>query len=228
MKIALIDSGIGGLTLLKELLKECPNHQYVYFADTYAHPYGSKTKEYLIGRLCSIVNYLYEIKVETVILACNTASTVALESLKKEFPMPILGIIPKLENKGEETLVMCTPLTAKSEIVKRYLQEGAKLYANPCLALLVERYVGEWGKLKKYLQNELKDYQVKKVVLGCTHYVYLKEIIEEITGASSNSCFEELIDTVKTFPKGKGDVNFIFTGGREDGRYKDLLFGDIS
>ncbi len=227
MKIALIDSGIGGLTLFRELIKECPKHQYVYFADTYAHPYGSKKERYLLERLRSIVTYLYEINVEVVVLACNTASTIALESLKKEFALNFIGVIPSLEGKVENTLIMCTPLTAKSNRIISYKQKGAQVYVNPCLAMLVERYYNDLKKLKEYLYYELKSYQAERVILGCTHYVFLKDIVEEIVGAKCSTCFEKVIDVVKAFPKGEEGLRFIFTGGREEGRYKDLLFGDI-
>lgn len=227
MKIALIDSGIGGLTLLRELIKECPKHHYVYFADTYAHPYGSKKEGYLIERLRSIVTYLYEIKVEVVVLACNTASTIALESLKKEFALNFLGVIPSLEGRAENTLIMCTPLTAKSNRIISYKQSGAMVYANPCLAMLVERYYNDLKKLKEYLYYELKNYQAERVILGCTHYVYLKDIVEEIVGAKCSTCFEKVIETVKGLQKGEEGLHFIFTGGREEGRYKNLLFSDI-
>lgn len=225
MKIALIDSGIGGLTLLNALLKGSLEHQYIYFADTFSHPYGTKRRDYLLNRLRAIVTFLEEKGAEVIILACNTASSVALETLNSEFSLPVLGVIPKGEPEREKTLVMCTPLTARSAPVLRLKEKGAEIYANPCLAKMVERYHSNLNALKNYLYLELKDYSVERVVLGCTHYVFLKDMVSEITGAKCDECMDEVIDYVARLPKGEKDLSFIFTARNEEQRYRLILEG---
>lgn len=224
MKIALIDSGIGGLTLLKRLRTQYPKTDYLYFADTYAHPYGSLDKSYLKERLFSIAELLYERRADMIILACNTASTIALHDLKARFDIPILGVLPKCdEPKG--TLIACTPLTARSKMVVEYKDRGAKIYSNPCLATLIERYISNLNRLSHYLTEELSRYSVERVVLGCTHYVYLREMVQKITGASVLDGFDDILETLKCHSpnNGGGTLDFIFTGKKESARYLDVL-----
>ena len=196
MKIALIDSGIGGLTLLKRLRTQYPQTDYLYFADTYAHPYGSLDKCYLKERLFSIAELLYERRADMIILACNTASTIALHDLKARFDIPILGVLPRCD-EPKDTLIACTPLTACSKMVVEYKDRGAKIYSNPCLATLIERYISNLDRLSHYLTEELSRYSVERVVLGCTHYVYLREMVQKITGASVFDGFDDILDIIK-------------------------------
>ncbi|MBQ8178341.1 MAG: aspartate/glutamate racemase family protein [Clostridia bacterium] len=223
MKIALIDSGIGGLTLLKRLLKSFPKADYIYFADTYAHPYGSKDADFLRFRLLKIVELLYERRADIVVFACNTASSVMLQG-EHDFPLPVLGVSPKV-NEPQGTLIACTPLTACSPKVKEYAEKGACVYANPCLATLVERYVRNLSRLENYLYLELSRYDVERVVLGCTHYVYLKDIVAKVTGAKVDDCFTPVVNELQKFAPngGSGKLDFIFTAQNERKYYLELL-----
>ncbi len=223
MKIALIDSGIGGLTLLKKLQYRFPSADFLYFADTYAHPYGSKDVEYLRIRLSQIVELLYEKRADVVVFACNTASSVMLLD-RDAFPVPILGVLPIVE-EPRGTLIACTPLTAQSDRVQEYVNRGALLYANPCLATLVERCVRDLSRLNGYLTEELYRFNVERVVLGCTHYVYLKDIVQKITGAETLDCFDGVVDELQKHyvQGGSSKLEFIFTGKNESRYYLDLL-----
>ena len=225
MRIALIDSGIGGLTLLKRLLDRCPANDYVYFADTYAHPYGRERANSLKVRIARIAELLYENGAEMLIFACNTASTVALDFVKKELPIPVFGVKPTYV-KEEKTLIMCTPLTAKSELVKGYEREGAKVYANLCLASLIEENRFNVKALDDYLNNELQTYKgMDKIVLGCTHYVFVREGIEKATGAKTCDCYDKIIEEVESLSAkaGRGRLRFMFTGPRKDEEYNEIL-----
>lgn len=227
MRIALLDSGIGGLNLLKRLMALYPHNDYVYFADTYAHPYGKLDKEYLIIRLTHIAELLYEQGAEIIVFACNTASTVALEEVKRALPIPVLGVKPVYVPTGESTLIMCTPLTASSETIKEYQKSGALVYANACLAPLVERYIRDLSRIEGYLYEELKKYKnLEKIVLGCTHYIYLKDIIERLSGAKTLDCLDAVTEELSSFNLGSGGgtLKFIFTGPSEEGNYRRILW----
>ena len=225
MQIALIDSGIGGLTLLKQLLEVCPQNDYMYFADSYAHPYGKQNAQALKIRLKNVSELLYERGAEMIVFACNTASTVALEYVSKALCIPVIGVKP-ICTSTRNTLIMCTPLTAQSDLIKEYEKRGAKIYSNPCLAPLIERYYANLDVLDEYLRYELKEASKnEKIILGCTHYVFLKEKIEGITGVKCNNCYDEVIEEVRALSScdGKGRLRFIFTGPRKEKEYLEIL-----
>lgn len=225
MRIGLIDSGIGGLTLLKELRKVCPSNDYTYFADTYAHPYGKWNSHALKTRLVNVAELLYEIGSEVIIFACNTATTIALDEVQEKLPIPILGVKPECANP-KNSLILCTPLTATTSLIKGYQDKGAKVYTNLCLASLIERYVGELDVLNDYLKSELSTYpKPQNLVLGCTHYVYVSNQLEKITGATACTGFESIITFVKSFStlKGEGSIKYIFSGPRKAEEYAQIL-----
>lgn len=224
MQIALIDSGIGGLTLLKRLMLECPYFDYIYFADTYAHPYGKQNEFSLRARLSSIVELLYERGAQIIIFACNTATTVALSSIKQTLPIPIFGVKPICS--CDNALIMCTPLTRAGQLVKSYEEKGIKVYANGDLASLVEENSNDFNRLNDYIKKELTPYiGVGKVVLGCTHYVFIRKIIEGALGVKTEDCFGEIVDAVKEFhcDYAVGSVEFMFTGPRKEKEYREIL-----
>ena len=225
MQIALIDSGIGGLTLLKRLIHTCPNNDYLYFADTYLHPYGKQSPVYLRTRLLKISEMLYEKGVKCLIFACNTASSIALEDCVKSLPIPVLGVKPTCKSP-KDALILCTPLTALGSVVKGYERQGARVYSNLCLATLVERYCDDLSVLENYLTSELSVYKgVKEVALGCTHYVFLREIIERVLETRTIDGYEPIIGRVLDLGKEekRGKLEFIFTGPKKQGKYQEIL-----
>lgn len=225
MSIALIDSGIGGLTLLKRLISNCPNHDYLYFADTYLHPYGKENPKYLNSRLIRIAEMLYEKGAKCIVFACNTASAIALDDVSKLLPISVLGVKPTCKNP-RETLILCTPLTASGSVVKGYQKHGAKVYANLCLATLVEKYHDDLSILEGYLKSQLSRYKgIKEVVLGCTHYVFLSEIIERITGAVTLDGYSPVVERISRLDRESqsGKIEFAFTGPRKECEYKEIL-----
>ena len=225
MQIALIDSGIGGLTLLKKLIKTCPHNDYVYFADTYAHPYGRERAFPLKMRLLSISELLYEKGAQMIIFACNTASTVALSYVRDKLPVPIIGVRPLCE-RANNTLIMCTPLTAESALIKGYEGLGARVYANGCLASLIEQNCHNLTALEQYLTKELNGFKnLDSVILGCTHYVFIKEEIRRITGAKVYDGYDPIIKEVEALytQEGEGSIRYVFTGPRKDSEYAKIL-----
>ncbi len=211
---------------MNELLRRFPNARYTYFADTYAHPYGTLGKEYLGGRINGIVKLLLRAGADVVVLACNTASGVVLKKLKDELDIPIFGVEPLACPLKEKTLIMCTPLTAQSSKVVSYQKIGAKIYANGCLASLIEKYVTDLSRLVTYLEKELTPYfGVEKVVLGCTHYVFIDEYVKQILSTKTSNSFEPVLNGVRDIyvENEPYKLDFIFSGCRMEVEYRKIL-----
>ena len=178
MKMGLIDSGIGGLTILKTLLKKYPNHEYVYFGDTLHIPYGEKTKEEIIKYSNSIINFLNKEKVELIILACGTLSS------NKEYldnKDKTLDIISPLKNKLDNYNnigIMATPLSVKINAFKNVIKTNYNLIACPKLVPIIEsnNYKNIDEIIKDYLKDALKS---DALILGCTHYAIIKDYIKK-------------------------------------------------
>ena len=190
--IGFLDSGIGGVTVLKPTLELLPHEDYYFFGDSANNPYGDKSDEEIIARCDEIVNMLVNGKnCKAVVLACNTASAKAAEYLRRNYTLPIVAIEPAYKmvhdlNPGGFTLVMATRGTIESEKFHRlyYKYNNNKTVLLPCagLADLIEQNRRE--ELRGYLENLLGEYKgtVENVVLGCTHYPLAKDIIKDILG----------------------------------------------
>jgi glutamate racemase len=195
LPIGVFDSGVGGLSILKELQGRLPNESYIFFADQKNVPYGGKTKEELVALTFKIMEFLTAQKIKLAVVACNTASCHALEELREAFPIPIVGVVPAIKPAVEQTktgkiALISTPATAKSS----YVTELINKYANNVEVLRIGcaglEDVVETGQLhgprtyellNKYVLP-LKQEGIDHVVLGCTHYPFLKEEIATILG----------------------------------------------
>lgn len=188
--IGVFDSGIGGVMVLKELKKKMPNERYIYLADTLNFPYGEKRKEEIIGYTKNNINTLLKENVKLVIIACGTATSQALEIVKNEFNIPIIGIIEPtidyIENLNIEKIgVIATSGTIRSgawEYNIKSKNPNMKVINQACPLLAS---IAEEGKAKskesleaihKYMQI-FKDEKVDTIILGCTHYPIYNEII---------------------------------------------------
>ncbi len=190
--IGFLDSGIGGVTVLKPAQNLLPDESYFFFGDSANNPYGDKSDEEIIARCDEIVNMLVnEKKCKAVVLACNTASAKAAEFLRSKYTLPIIAIEPAYKmvhdlNPDGFTLVMATRGTIESEKFNRlyYKYNNNKTVLLPCagLADLIEQNRQE--ELRAYLENLLCGYagRAENVVLGCTHYPLAKDIIKDILG----------------------------------------------
>ena len=188
--IGVIDSGIGGVTVLKELLKELPNEDYIYYSDSINNPYGDKTNEEIINIVDNVVNKLINKGVKIIIIACNTASAVCKEYLRNKYDIPFIAIEPAYKvvydhAKEYKTLIMATKATMNSDNFKKLFNEYDNHNTILCscsgLADLIEE--GNKEKIIAYLNSHIGEYKgVKNVVLGCTHYPLVKEEIKEILG----------------------------------------------
>jgi len=163
--IGLIDSGIGGITLLKQLSKKYPNESYIYLADNQNMPYGNKSAKFLKNRLLGLINYLYDnYNIKLVILACNTASSSALEYLQKNAPVKVLGLDLNIL-VTDNYQILCTRLSSKQ-------YKHLNTYSPNRLATMIEENIFDKTALTKRISKVMSniDNLTNNIILGCTHY----------------------------------------------------------
>lgn len=193
--IGIFDSGVGGLSVLREIETLLPQESFIYLADQQYAPYGSKTPEELQRRVSAIAGFLVKKGAKMIVIACNTATVYTVASLRTEFSLPIIGVVPVIKTLGEVTrskkvAVLSTPATSKSD----YLMDLINKYGSGCEVFniggtgLEEKVeIGEIDGLEietrlQELLNPLIAVGVDAVALGCTHYPFLKEKIKKIAG----------------------------------------------
>lgn len=194
--IGVFDSGVGGLTVVKEIMNQLPQEEIVYFGDTARVPYGSKSQETVITYSRQIVKFLQTMKVKAVVVACNTASAFALEVLKEEIDIPIIGVVkPGAKSAAEATKnqrigIIGTEGTIRSRIYNEFLSRtnpDVEVFGKACplLVPLVEEGLIDDPVTYEMVQRYLKDlleYDIDTLVLGCTHYPLLRKIIGKCAG----------------------------------------------
>lgn len=194
--IGVFDSGLGGLTVVKELIHHLPNERIVYFGDTARVPYGTKSGDTIIRYSRDIVKVLLEHQVKMVVVACNTASSLALDVLKKEFDLPILGVIePGAKKASEVTRNQKVGIIATSSTVKsgKYAKKIVNLnksiivtsQACPLFVPLVEEGWFDHDVTYQVAQEYLavmKKNKIDTLILGCTHYPLLKNVLHNVMG----------------------------------------------
>lgn len=193
--IGVFDSGVGGVGVLKELVKILPHENYIYYGDSLNAPYGEKTAEEVFELVHNVVKHLLAQNVKAIVIACNTATSVAVSTLRQMYPeLSIIGMEPAIkvavsEDKINKVLVMATPMTLRLEKYQNLLHklESRAEYigvACPGLAKRIEEMNFEGEDLKELLRGFLEPYKgkVDNVVLGCTHYPFVKKQIREILG----------------------------------------------
>ncbi len=197
--IGIFDSGVGGMTVLAEIAKELPNEDLIYLGDTKNFPYGDKSKENIIKISKKCVEFLISKNVKLIIIACGTATSQALEELRKEFTIPILGIIsPTVDSikKGVKESsksiigVIATEGTIRSNKWEQELKEKIEdiTVINKACPLLAPMAEQGWTEnkvaeetIKEYM-SVFRDKNIDKLILGCTHYPLFKELIEKELG----------------------------------------------
>lgn len=190
--IGVFDSGIGGVTVLKEILKVLPNENYIYYSDSKNNPYGDKSDEEIINICEKIVQDLINKKCKAIVIACNTASAKAAKILREKYPDEIIiAIEPAYKMVHDyaydaQTLVMATKGTIESEkfhkLYEKYDNHKTHLLACKGLAERIEN--GSEEEIYEYLEKNLSEYKdiVENVVLGCTHYPLVQEQIKQVLG----------------------------------------------
>ena len=191
-KIGIFDSGIGGITVLKEIIKVLPNENYIYYSDSANNPYGDKKQEDLINICDEIVKYFIQQKCKLIVIACNTASAKVADILRERYTtIPFIAIEPAYKMVHDfaydkPTLIMATKGTIESEkfnmLYTKY--NNNKTYILPCVGLADIIEAGDKKLLKEYLKENLSEYKgkVENVVLGCTHYPLIQDEIKQVLG----------------------------------------------
>lgn len=192
--IGVFDSGVGGISVLAELVKVLPNEDFIYYGDSKNAPYGTKTTEEVIKLSENCVRNLMDMDAKAIVIACNTATSAAAKILREKYSeLPIIGIEPAVKpaavfKEHSKILVMATPMTLKKEKFKNlisFYNENQDIFPLPCPGLVefIEEGKIDSSETKEFLENILKPYfkeNIDSVVLGCTHYPFVKNLIKEI------------------------------------------------
>lgn len=191
--IGVFDSGIGGLSILEELVKILPEEDFYYYGDSKNNPYGEKSDEELFAITSEIVEKLVSYGAKLIVIACNTATTRVMKKLRESYPEVIfVGTVPAIkvacDHNSKNTLVMATSATIEAErtleLVRDNKREDQNIYLAPCVGLANAIERKDKDEIKKILKDIFKDYKNKDIdtiVLGCTHYPFIKEeILEEM------------------------------------------------
>lgn len=197
--IGVFDSGLGGISVLKELVALMPQENFIFYGDSKHAPYGTKTLEEVQMLTCADAEYLIAQGVKALVVACNTATSAAIQILREKYEdMPVIGIEPALKpavlaKKNPRVLVMATPMTLREEkfrqLMERY-ETHAEILPLPCPGLVefVERGELDSPELESFLRELFAEYLVHPVdcvVLGCTHYPFVREMIRKVLGAEA-------------------------------------------
>lgn len=194
--IGVFDSGVGGLTVVREIMRQIPKEKIVYFGDTARVPYGSKSKETVTRYSEQIVRFLRTFQVKTIVVACNTASACALDTLEQDIDIPIIGVVkPGAKAAAEVTRngrigVIATEATIGSQIYTEYIKELNKdvtIYGKACplFVPLVEEGLLEdpvTDEISRRYLAELIDIDIDTLLLGCTHYPLIRSTLGRIAG----------------------------------------------
>lgn len=196
-KIGVFDSGIGGLSILNELKTLLPHENFLYYGDSVNCPYGEKSDEELFDITSRIVRYLKSEGCKVIVIACNTATTRCMKRLREEFrELIFVGCVPAIklacDQEFKNTLVMATPATIESERTHELVRDNKRtdqnIYLVPCFGLADAIERDDISEVKNILNNiffEYKDKNIDSIVLGCTHYPFIKkEILEVMPGVA--------------------------------------------
>jgi len=206
--IAIIDSGVGGLSIYKEIKKQLPDHHYIFVSDNQAFPYGTKQEDQLKQRVFEIVErVLKQFQPDLLVIACNTASTVVLPLLREHFSLPIVGVVPAIKPAAEQSKSKTIGLLATPATIKRpYTDELIDKFAANCQVVRVgssrlveiaeEKLLGNkvvLSEVETILQPFFEADHLDIIVLACTHYPLLNNEINELIKVNNYSI--SLIDS---------------------------------
>ena len=196
MPIGVFDSGLGGISVLREIVSLMPEENYIYYGDSAHAPYGTKPLDEIRRLSEADMSFLLARHDKAIVIACNTATAASAEILREKYPdIPIIGIEPALKpavlwKPHDRVAVMATPMTLKQEKFQNLMhhyETASEIYTVPCpgLADLVEQYELTGPKITKYLTDILApvlEKDIDAIVLGCTHYPFVEPVIREIVG----------------------------------------------
>ncbi len=243
MNIGIFDSGIGGMTLLHQAMITLPKENFIFYADTDHVPYGTKTKEQVIGFVDEVMQFMLEHDCKAVVIACNTATSVAAEIMREKYEIPIIGIEPAVkpaveQSAGKRVMVVATPLTIQEEKLKNLVEKVddahlVDLLALPRLVSFAEQ--GEFDSLQveEYLREKLAPFSLEEygeLVLGCTHFNYFKDSFRKILpsdvrmidgSAGTINQLKRILQNNGQLEQNEGTVRY-FASGREWVSKQDL------
>ncbi len=252
VRIGFFDSGIGGMTVLQQALRFLPNEDYIFYADTLHVPYGEKPKEEVREYIFNAVDFMANQGIKALVIACNTATSIAVDDLRKKFDFPILGIEPAVkpavqscEGKRKKVLVLATNLTLREEKFQNLVKsidhhDIVESLPLPGLVEFAENFEFREEKVVPYLKEKLSSFNLKEygtIVLGCTHFPYFENSIKKIfpeevdiisgsIGTSKN--LKRILETKNQINEGTGDIVFFKSGYKVEDKetlsnYKKLL-----
>lgn len=245
MKIGFFDSGIGGTTVLNESLNMLPKEDYIYYSDALHVPYGPKTKEEVKKYIFDAVSFLVDHKIKALVVACNTATSIAVNDLRQKYDFPIIGMEPavkpavvKTNGSGKRVLVFATALTLKESKFQHLVSEVDRnnivdYLALPELVNFAENLEFDDQKVTLCLRGKLSSFKLQQygtVVLGCTHFPIFKQCIKNIFPDGVN-IIDGSYGTIKHLKQvlqergllentGSGSVEFYTSGDSEREKYK--------
>jgi glutamate racemase len=236
LKIGIFDSGIGGISVLYEAIKLLPKEDYIYYADTLNVPYGVKPKNVVKGYILEAIKFMMQHEVKAIVIACNTATSIAIEELRSTYNIPIIGMEPAVKPAVEKSisinkrvLVTATPLTIKEEKLKNLItrldnDSIVDLLALPKLVEFAENQNFKGREVFNYITEVFSDYELEKygtIVLGCTHFPFFKDIFKKIipqgidiidgnSGTVKN--LKRIIDTIEDADIRTGTITYYKSG----------------
>jgi len=234
--IGFLDSGLGGLSVIKEVKKLLPQENIEYFADNLRQPYGEKNQDELIDYTLQIISFLIKKKVKICVIACNTATAASLQKAREYFSIPVIGVIqPAVQDAIKKTSnkkigVIATEFTTKKGAYPKEIKKIApeiKVFSNFCPEFVSIVEAGKFTapetyKVAREYLKPLKEAHIDTLILGCTHYSFLKKVISDIMDpgvvlvdpAVSTSLIlkEVLIQKEILKEEGKGEENYYTTG----------------
>lgn len=247
MSIGIFDSGIGGLTVLKEAVKLLPNEDFLYYADTKHVPYGTKPKDEVRRYIFDAADFFAGKGVKALVVACNTATSIAINDLRKRYSFPIIGMEPAVKPALEKVdhrriLVLATPITVSEKklhdlVVKLDSEQTVDLHALPVMVEFAEKFIFDEDMIIRYLLDEFAKYDLREysaVVLGCTHFIFYRkhfmkilpqgvEIIDGNIGTVNR--LMTLLENRKLGCSSKGSLEFYCSGDKDtdDSKYRRYL-----
>ena len=194
--IGVFDSGVGGLTVVKEIMNILPNEDIIYFGDTARVPYGNKSKDTIVKFSLQISRFLETENVKAIVIACNTASAFALDTVRENFDIPIIGVISAgaiaaaRNTRNNKVGIIGTEGTVSSGAYYKKIKgikEELEIYSTPC-PLFVPIAEEGWSEkevsymiAKEYLED-MKKNNIDTLVMGCTHYPLLNNVVQNVMG----------------------------------------------
>lgn len=237
MKIGIFDSGIGGLSVLHEAIINIKNADFIYYADVLNAPYGEKSKDEIYSFLKNIIDFFLKQQVDAIVIACNTASTVATPEFRAQFNIPIIAMEPAIKKAIElypnkKTLIAATPITIKSDKLEKLLEKlnvkNTDLIALPKLVRYAENGEFDKNEIKDYIKSNVDIEKYDVLVLGCTHFNYFKQIFKNLNKNlifvdGNNGTINQILRKINIISNQKTNIKYYFSGQKANNFQLELI-----